>query len=206
MKKTFLIASLTMLSFAAFAQHEVGTLTIQPKLGLNIANYAGGEGSSDPRIGIAAGAEFEYQISKMFSLSAGLLYSMQGCKDSGYSEGLYVKTTEKTDYINMPIMANIYVAKGFALKLGIQPALNVSAGYTISTQGVEISGDYSDPGLEVNSFDFAFPVGLSYEYKNFVADARYNFGVTKIYKDYLGVSFKDKNSVFQITLGYKFKL
>ena len=188
-----------MLSFAAFAQHEVGTLTIQPKLGLNIADFAGDE-STDPRIGIAAGAEFEYQISKTFSLSAGLLYSMQGCKASGYSDGL------KTDYINMPIMANIYVAKGFALKLGIQPALNVSAGYTISTQGVEVSGDYSDPGLEVNSFDFAFPVGLSYEYKNFVADARYNFGVTKIYKDYLGVSFKDKNSVFQITLGYKFKL
>lgn len=194
MKKTFLIASLTMLSFAAFAQHEVGTLTIQPKLGLNIADFAGDE-STDPRIGIAAGAEFEYQISKTFSLSAGLLYSMQGCKASGYSDGL------KTDYINMPIMANIYVAKGFALKLGIQPALNVSAGYTISSQGVEVSGDISDLGIEVNSFDFAFPVGLSYEYKNFVADARYNFGVTKVAKD-----FKDKNSVFQITLGYKFKL
>ncbi len=183
-----------MLSFAAFAQHEVGTLTIQPKLGLNIADFAGDE-STDPRIGIAAGAEFEYQISKTFSLSAGLLYSMQGCKASGYSDGL------KTDYINMPIMANIYVAKGFALKLGIQPALNVSAGYTISSQGVEVSGDISDLGIEVNSFDFAFPVGLSYEYKNFVADARYNFGVTKVAKD-----FKDKNSVFQITLGYKFKL
>lgn len=200
MKKTFLIASLTMLSFAAFAQHEVGTLTIQPKLGLNIADFAGDE-STDPRIGIAAGAEFEYQISKTFSLSAGLLYSMQGFKASGYSDGLYVKTTDKTDYINMPIMANIYVAKGFALKLGIQPALNVSAGYTISSQGVEVSGDISDLGIEVNSFDFAFPVGLSYEYKNFVADARYNFGVTKVAKD-----FKDKNSVFQITLGYKFKL
>ena len=189
-----------MLSFAAFAQHEVGTLTIQPKLGLNIADFAG-DGSSDPRIGIAAGAEFEYQISKMFSLSAGLLYSMQGCKASGYSDGLYVKTTDKIDYINIPILANIYVAKGFALKLGIQPALNVSAGYTISSQGIEVSGDISDLGIEVNSFDFAFPVGLSYEYKNFVADARYNFGVTKVAKD-----FKDKNSVFQITLGYKFKL
>lgn len=132
-----------------------------------------------------------------------LVYYIQckAVKASGYSDGLYVKTTDKTDYINIPIMANVYVARGFALKLGIQPAVNVSAGYTISTQGVEVSGDISDLGLEVNSFDFAFPVGLSYEYKNFVADARYNFGVTKVVKD-----FKDKNSVFQITLGYKFKL
>lgn len=98
-------------------------------------------------------------------------------------------------------MANVYVAKGFALKLGIQPALNVSDGYTISTQGVEVSGDMSDLGYEVNSFDFSFPVGLSYEYKNFVAEARYNFGVTKVAKN-----FNDKNSVFQFTFGYKFKL
>lgn len=200
MKKTFLIISFTILSFAAFAQHEVGTLTIQPKIGLNIANYASDD-SSDPRFGIAAGAEFEYQISKMFSLSAGLLYSMQGCKSSGYAEGLYVKTTDKTDYINIPIMANVYVAKGFALKLGIQPALNVSAGYTIDTQGVEVNGDLSDVGVDVNSFDFSFPIGLSYEYKNFVAEARYNFGVTKVAKN-----FNDKNSVFQFTFGYKFKL
>lgn len=200
MKKTLLIISFTILSFAAFAQHNVGTLTIQPKIGLNIANYTDSEGS-DPRVGIAAGAEFEYQITNMFSLSAGLLYSMQGCKDSGYAEGLYVKTTDKTDYINIPIMANVYVAKGFALKLGIQPALNVSDGYTISTQGVEVSGDMSDLGYEVNSFDFSFPVGLSYEYKNFVAEARYNFGVTKVAKN-----FNDKNSVFQFTFGYKFKL
>ena len=33
----------------------------------------------------------------------------------------------------------------------------------------------------VNTFDFAIPVGLSYEFYNFVIDARYTFGVTKVF-------------------------
>ena len=49
--------------------------------------------------------------------------------------------------------------------------------------------------------DFSIPVGISYEYNNFVVDGRYNFGVTKIID-----GFDSKNSVFQITLGYKFDL
>ena len=38
MKKVLLSAALLLSSVAMFAQHEVGTLTIQPKAGLNIAN------------------------------------------------------------------------------------------------------------------------------------------------------------------------
>ena len=55
--------------------------------------------------------------------------------------------------------------------------------------------------LKANTFDLSIPVGLSYEYNNFVLDGRYNFGVTNIAK---GVN--TKNSVFQFTLGYKFEL
>ncbi|MBQ8456986.1 MAG: hypothetical protein IJ540_05230 [Prevotella sp.] len=53
----------------------------------------------------------------------------------------------------------------------------------------------------IKSFQFAIPVGASYEYKNFVLDARYNIYLTKIYKDGDG-----RHSVFAITLGYKFAL
>lgn len=200
MKKLFLLASVMMLSVGAFAQHEVGTLTIQPKVGLNIANYTGSE-DLDPRIGLAAGAEFEYQFTKMFSLSAGLLYSMQGAKESVTEQGVKVRMTAKTDYINIPILANIYVAPGFALKFGIQPAFNVNSGYTASAQGIDVSGSLSDFGVDINSFDFAIPVGLSYEYKNFVIDGRYNMGVMKMVDN-----DDSKNSVFQFTIGYKFNM
>ena len=200
MKKLFLVASMMMLSVGAFAQHEVGTLTIQPKVGLNIANYTDSD-DSDPRIGLAVGAEFEYQLTNMFSLSAGALYSMQGAKETETVQGIKAKMTAKTDYINIPILANIYVAQGFAVKFGIQPGFNVNSSYKVSAQGIDVSGSLSDVGVDIKSFDFAIPVGLSYEFNNFVIDGRYNIGVTKM------VDGDDsKNSVFQFTVGYKFSL
>lgn len=84
-------------------------------------------------------------------------------------------------------MANVYVVKGLAVKLGIQP-------------GFVVDKDDAD---HMETFDFSIPVGLSHEYQNVVLDARYNWGLTKIYDvDKLD----SKNSVFQITLGYKFDL
>ena len=169
-------------------------------MGVNIANLTG-EGDSSPRIGLAAGAEFQYQVSRAFGLSAGLVYSMQGAKASGIYEDLKVKTTVKTDYINIPIMANIYVVRGLALKFGIQPGFNVNSSYKVSTEGVSVSGSLHDIGFDIKSFDFSIPVGLSYEFSNVVIDGRYNIGTTKIV-DGEGT----RNSVFQFTVGYKFRL
>lgn len=112
---------------ASFAQWREGSLTIQPKIGLNVANVSDGDGS-DNRIGLALSAEFEYRLSPVFSLSAGALYSMQGCKGVvEYDEGNSGELTAKLDYINIPILANVYVAKGLAVKLGVQPGFNRQA-------------------------------------------------------------------------------
>lgn len=200
MKRFVFAASVLVSSVCAFAQHEVGSLTFQPKVGLNIANYTG-EDDTDPRYGLAAGAEFEYQVSKMLGLSAGVVYSMQGAKQSGTYDGIKAAATMMTDYVNLPVMANIYVAKGIALKFGVQPAFNVRSDYEVSAQGISVSGSLSQFGIDINSFDFAIPVGLSFENSNVVLDARYNIGVMKM------VDGDDtKNSVFQFTFGYKFSL
>ena len=53
----------------------------------------------------------------------------------------------------------------------------------------------------VKGFELSIPVGLSYEISDFVIDARYNFGVTKV-----ADGDDCKNSVFQFTVGYKFAL
>ena len=200
MKKLFLIASALLISTGTYAQQEVGSLTIQPKVGLNIANYRSSD-DSDPRLGLVAGAEFEYQVTNMLSLSVGALYSMQGATASDSYEGHNTDVTMKTDYVNIPILANIYVAKGFAVKFGVQPAFNVKADYNVSSQGINVSGSLSDLGVDIKSFDFAIPIGLSYEFNNFVIDGRYNLGVMKMVDD-----DDTKNSVFQFTVGYKFKL
>lgn len=192
MKKILLMAVVMLASVASYAQQAVGTFTLQPKIGMNVASLTKCDGC-DPRIGLAAGVEAEYQATDIFSVSAGLIYSMQGNKAK--AEG--VTQTTKLDYINIPILANVYVTKGLAVKLGVQPAFNVSDKVKLS--GGKASAEAEDFGAE--SFDFSIPVGLSYEYNNVVFDARYNFGVTNI-----ADGGDSKNSVFQFTLGYKFAL
>ncbi len=79
MKKVLFVAAMMFSSVATFAQHAVGSFNLQPKVGVNIANLTEIK-DSDPRIGLAAGVEGEYQAGDIFSVSAGVLYSMQGAK------------------------------------------------------------------------------------------------------------------------------
>ena len=192
MKKLILTAVVMLASVASYAQHAVGSFTLQPKIGMNIADLTKAD-DSEVRIGLAAGAEFEYQATDIVSVSFGALYSMQGCKGDMYD----ADGTIKLDYINVPILANVYVAKGFAVKLGLQPGFKVNSEVTLKKSGVSGSADLDG----VKSVDLSIPVGVSYEYNNFVLDGRYNFGVTKWMDD-----SDSKHSVFQITLGYKFDL
>ena len=186
------MAVLMLSSVATFAQRAVGSLTVQPKIGMNFATLTKAD-DSESRIGLAVGAELEYQVTDIFSISGGALYSQQGCEwsEDGRTE------TMKLDYINIPILANVYVVKNLAVKVGVQPAFNVNSKAKAS------KGDESaEAGLDAaKTFDFSIPIGLSYEYKNFVLEGRYNFGTTKVLD-----TADCKNSVFQLTLGYKFDI
>ena len=192
MRKVIIMAVLMLASVATFAQRPVGSLTVQPKIGMNFATLTKAD-DSESRIGLVAGAELEYQLSDIFSISGGALYSQQGCEWSEDGSTM----TNKIDYINIPLLANVYVVKNLAVKVGLQPAFNVNSKQKAS-KGDASAQDALDG---TKTFDCSIPVGLSYEYKNFVIDGRYNFGLTKINKH-----ADSKNSVFQITLGYKFDI
>lgn len=199
MKKILVVAALMLSSVSTFAQHAVGSFNLQPKVGVSIANLTELK-DTDPRVGVVAGVEGEYQASDIISVNAGVLYSMQGSKYEYELLNQKYKSTNKLDYINVPIMANVYVTKGLAVKLGVQPGFNVSSSNKQEVNTFAGSGS-STFDVKAKSVDFSIPVGLSYEYNNFQLDARYNWGLTKAFEN-----GKAKNSVFQITLGYKFDL
>ena len=193
MKKFLIMAAMVLSSVGAFAQYSAGDVTIQPKIGLNCTSLT--EDDAYYKAGFVGGLELEYHVSPLVGISGGVLYSMQGAKAKDVDDAKL-----NMDYVNIPILANFYVAEGLALKAGIQPAFNVSN--KVKYNGVSVDYDkYAPDGAEVKTFDFAIPVGISYEYMNFCLDARYNIGVSKVAEGDAG-----RNSVFQLTLGYKFKL
>ncbi|MBR1545596.1 MAG: PorT family protein [Prevotella sp.] len=200
MKKMMMIAAMMIAAISANAQNEVGQITLKPMVGINLATMTKMD-DSKMRVGLAAGVEAEYGVAENFSVTAGVLYSMQGVKFSASEGGVSIDETLKLDYINIPILANYYIIPGLAIKAGIQPAFKASAKVKAeaSYQGESASDTEDLDGAK--GFYLSIPVGLSYEYQSFVLDARYNLGVTKAFD-----GGDSKHSWFMFTLGYKFAL
>lgn len=178
-----MVATLT-----ASAQQGTGTWSITPKVGLNLANFSGDVNGNSIKLGLVAGADAMYQISSIVGISAGLHYSMQGASFDNDAKN-------KIDELNIPVLANFYVAKGLALKVGLQPGFIMSAKSKADKVEVDIKGN-------CQSIELSVPLGLSYEFSDFVIDGRYNLGVSKINKN----SGSVRNSVIQFTVGYKIPL
>ena len=197
MKKLLMMLVMATVAMTASAQNTLrdkGSFTLQPKAGVGIGTIAGnwttiGGEKDKARIGFVAGLEGEYYAADWFGLAVGLNYAQQGFK----FEAEDYKETTKLDYLNVPIVGNFYVAKGLALKTGLQFGFLMNAKLD--------SQDIKDLCNKVN---FAIPIGVSYEIENVVLDLRYNLGLNKTNKADNGN--KARTDLIQITLGYKFNL
>ena len=229
MKKLATLAIALFAAIGAFAQPEAGTFSLTPRVAIQMTNVTGGmydkeydyigktTAEGDMRAGFAVGVDAGYQVSNHFALSAGLAYSLQGSgrdyelNDPSASFAIKDKSKVDLSYLQIPILANVYLFKGFAVKAGVQPAFLLSAkDKTDISSTVKNTKTTTDVKEYFNTFDFSIPVGVSYEFTNgLMIDARYNIGVTDVVKS--GTTFANsgksgKNSVIQISLGYKFKL
>ena len=193
MKKLFMIAAMMVAALSVSAQ-EAGQMFIKPMAGGTFSTLGGDVDDVKGKIGLVGGAEFGYNINETFGITAGLLYTMQGCKDKD------VDANFNLDYINVPVLANVYVAPGLALKAGPQIGFLTRAKL-----------DDVDMKDVCNTIDFSIPVGVSYEISDFVIDFRYNIGITSVSKnkeikaDVIEIESdrKTRNSVFMLTVGYK---
>ena len=186
-------------------RHDAGTITLQPMVGLSVGVLGGSytyymgatqtkvDIEDEMRTGFTGGLEAEYYINDWFSASAGVHYTQQGWRMKEKTSG--DKWNMNLDYINIPVMANFYVAKGFALKIGVQPGFLMNA-----------KNDGHDVKDGCESFNFSIPFGLSYEFKN---------GITIDWRTMIAATTANKNSTSDdkyhsncawLTLGYKFSL
>lgn len=212
---------MAIVGMTANAQNEIGQLTLQPKIGLNLANLTEVEVVTNPftqetesgklKGDFVIGAEAEYGLTDKISVAAGILYSRQGADfgtyklygnpDGSVSDG-WDKYQCQLSYLNIPIVANYYFSKGWAVKVGIQPGFLLSAKKKVDGLGYRESEDTDIKDIH-KTFDFSIPFGISYEKNNWVFDGRYNLGLTKVNKE---GDKNSKNSVIQFTVGYKFSL
>lgn len=213
MKKSLLLLAVLAMTVSAQAQHEEGDFTIQPRVGVTFSNITGDDLFSEDtkmKVNVTYGFEVEYSFTDKLSIAGGLLFTDQGYKFD-YYEGVepgnnFIKKTAKFNnyYAAVPITLNYYLVEGLAIKAGVQPAFRVKT--KLEADGTKMDLDdaleflFPNKDVTVNKFDLMIPVGLSYEYKNIVLDARYNFGLIKVFK---GLDVTSRNSLITLTLGYK---
>ena len=225
MKKLMMIAAMMVAAVSANAQFEPGTWSIQPKIGgtlsrvSNMPNFKFGKiGNTNLDVdksiytGALIGAEFEYQVAQPFSVAAGLNFSMQGCKWGDFEikkDGDYAKAKDlkmELNYLNIPIVTNFYLFKGFAIKAGVQFGFLTSANLKFELKDEKENLNYDRSFKDnCNKVDISIPMGISYQVPTIpiYIDGRYNLGLTNINKD---GDVNYKNQVFQLTVGYKFAL
>ena len=206
MKRLMILTAALLTTVVAMAQYEEGDFTVKPKVGMNIATLSDADKSiTDLHFGLEA----EYMVTDNFSLGLGAILSNQGAKYDFWDEyNGQNKYTVDLDYVHVPILASYYVLPGLAVKAGIQPGFKMRAKAKFDDRTIDLDELYKlgsvllDEDIKVSKFDLSIPVGVSYEYKNFVLDARYNWGLIKV----MNVGDAFYNRCFMLSLGYKLQL
>ena len=202
-----------LVAVAASAQEADNTRSMSPsfgvKGGVNFATVNGdGFDSPDSRTSFHVGALAEFPLADMFSVQVEALYSGQGFEQN-YNIPPIPFVTEagnrtieyQLDYINVPILAKVYLFKGFSLEAGPQ------FGFLVNEEiDSDPTGDGGDTVTdEAKDFEFGFAGGVTFQTEmGLFATARYTQGVTEILEDRQDSDNKISNSVFQVGIGFKF--
>lgn len=178
------------------------------KGGVNFATINGGDvnDSPDSRTSFHVGVLAEFPLSEMFSLQGEVLYSGQGAEftyinDNPLSPNFLgpEKAELQLDYINVPVLAKVYLFKGFSLEAG--PQFSFLLNDEIDTNPDGNSGDSPTPfRRELKTFEVGAAGGATFQTEmGLFATARYTQGLTNIIDN---VNWQ--NAVFQLGIGYKF--
>lgn len=191
MKKLFLALTVFVVATAAHAQTEI---TIGPKLGWNITNISNMSDSKN-KMSMSVGGFAEFKFNDYLALQPELIYSRQGFRRKDGN----VKAKIRVNYLNIPILAKLYVLEGLSVDLGPQLGFALNGKSKTDYGGTTIKNKIT----KINTCDVSFAVGLSYEYEEFMVSARYNIGLTNVIDKDVARG-NNKNHVFQLSVGYRF--
>jgi len=188
MKKIVVVFILALITTGVSAQG----IDLGIKAGVNFANISDAKqgavnldysGRTGVVVGVFAGAKFNDR----FGIQADLLYSQQGAEFDGGDFNL--------DYVNVPVVAKIFLVKGLNAQIGPQ------FGVVVNDEAQTVVGEVIND-IAVNDFDISGVAGIGYDVPlGLRLEARYNFGISDV-PDAPGAS--GKNSVVTLSVGYSF--
>lgn len=207
MKKVVLSAIAVMVFGFANAQEVKYGL----KGGLNLSNFSGDteDVNLKSKAGFNIGGFVEIKLSDKYAIQPELLYSTQGSKVKGefvqIDDVLYRgNVCFNLSYINVPVMFKYYVVDKFNVEAGPQIGFLASAKTKTTIDGYNGSNELDAKEI-FKSIDFGLNLGVGCDFtENIFASARYNLGLANIAKTDAGDDSKIHNSVFSLSVGYKF--
>ncbi|TGD56784.1 porin family protein [Flavobacterium humi] len=190
-----LIKKLTLGAFLFAFAGNVSAQDFGIKGGLNYSTVSKGkfEEGPDPRTSFHIGFLGEIPIvPKVFAIQPEIVYSRQGFETLVKPiVGSNYKVTYQIDYVNVPVMAKLYLGRFISIEAGPQFGLKVS-------EKTESDNNSSDEN-NVNNFDTAIAAGLSFNFPGGVfLTGRFTQSLNEVVKD-----SDSKNMVFQAGIGFK---
>lgn len=212
MKNLFFMMLITLFSVISVqAQSDNSTPQFGVKGGVNFSSFTGDDiGDVDARTSFNLGVLAEIPISDRFSIQPEVLYSGQGFTINQKDHDNVFDTDENTeyqlDYIQVPVLAKIYLVKGLNVEVGPQFGFKVNE--EVDSQPTSDGGDINIDSEDsyIKNFDTSLAFGAGYKFDSgFFVSARYTHGLSKIFKDDTILKDLDvKNSVWQFGVGFAF--
>lgn len=212
MKKLVLTAVIAFSGIVGLNAQSMESLQIGARAGYNYSTLRGDVAKDTDAKGLSGynvGLFVEVPVTDRFSVQPEVQYSTQGAKWEGKLLG---DRKLKLQYINVPVLAKVYVADGLNLQAGPQLGFKTGANWEYDSK---LFSNTTKINLDdaVSGFDFGLVFGAGYKTPvGLTIDARYDLGLTNVFdKDNeslktLSVSNDNdfKNGVFSVSLGYQF--
>ena len=200
---------LTAAAVMAFAFSNAQETKFGVKGGINLHTITGDvNDDASSKVGFQVGGFAEFKLSDKFAIQPELLLSSQGVKLEQSEPDFDYEFESKLNllYLNIPVMAKFYATEKFSIEAGPQIGFLLSAKskFDETEDGITVSGD-TDVKDSFESIDFGVNFGAGYDFtENLNVGLRYNLGLSNIAKTEDGDDTEIKNSVFSLSVGYKF--
>ena len=206
MKKIFILAIGLFITGVANAQTTDKAIKFGVKAGVNYSNIIKDDGNNDFKtdylLGYHAGVTVDIKLLPNLAFTPELLYSTKGYK----STSAFGEFTQRTSFIDLPILASIQLAQGLNVVVGPQVSFLLSTDNTFENGfGTVQQRTIEDESDRFKKSLVGGVIGFRYDFNNRVGlNGRYALDFQKNNENGSTTTPEYKNQVFQLGLGVKF--